>query len=100
MPIETVTRLSDTSARVNHLIPNDLSWSSYYSVVLVDEISSVVQLGTPIACPTPISNLELQSVVQIILGKAVTVSSHPVDTDSQPDGQCIHHWTTFRLLCT
>lgn len=100
MTIEAFTRLSDTIARVYHLIPSDLGYSSDYSVVMVDEISSVVQLGTPIACPKPISNLELQSVVQIILGKAVTVSAYSIDAVGIPDDLIPRSWTTFRLLCT
>jgi hypothetical protein len=97
MTVEIVTMAGENQARVNHTIPNDPTWSSYFSLVEV-VLPNTVKVGTPLACPTPLSNLEVQSIVQLILGRAVTVGAQPVDIiDKLEEKGCPRCWRTFDL---
>lgn len=101
MTVESLAMIGERGARVQHLIPNDLTWSSYFTLVEVIENSNTVIVKTPLACPQPISNLELQSVVQLILGKAVTVGAQAVDTrDHLEQMVCPRRWQTFEYAPT
>lgn len=101
MTVESLAMIGERGARVQHLIPNDLTWSSYFTLVEVIENSNTVIVKTPLACPQPISTLELQSVVQLILGKAVTVGAQAVDTcDHLEQIGCPRCWQTFEYAPT
>jgi len=95
MTVEIVTMSDDYGARVNHIIVNDPTWSSYFSLVEVI-LPNKVKVGTPLACPFPLSTIEVQSIVQLILRRPVTVSPQPVDSiDSVEEKGCPRCWQTF-----
>jgi hypothetical protein len=97
MTVEIVTMSGDYGARVNHTIPNDPMWRSFFSLVEV-VLPNMVKLGTPLACPEPLSNIEVASIVQLILRRPVTVGAQPVDTiDSVEEKGCPRCWQTFDL---
>lgn len=97
MTVEIVTMSGDYGARVNHTIVNDPTWSSYFSLVEV-VLPNMVQVGTPLACPSPLSTIEVQSIVQLILGRSVTVGAQPVDIiDKLGEKGCPRCWRTYEL---
>ena len=97
MTVEIVTMSGDYGARVNHTIPGDPLWGSYFSLVEV-VLPNTVKVGTPLICHQPLSNLEVQSVVQLILRRPVTVGDQPVDTiDSTEEKGCPRCWKTYDL---
>lgn len=102
MTVETVG-IKVRLARVEHSIPNDILWRSFFTLVeiIVDhergEITSV-KVGTPLSCPEPLSNLEVQSVVQLLTGRATRVGTQPTDTvDSVEEKGCPRCWKTYDL---
>lgn len=96
MPVEEYQQLSESTCKVTHSIPNDSTWGSYKTLILVDKGGVIVK--TPLACPRPLSNVEVQSVVQLLLGRAVTIGVSPVDTcDHFEEPGCPRCWQTYSM---
>ena len=97
MTVEIVTMSGDYGARVNHTIPNDPLWGSYFSLIEV-VLPNTVKVGTPLSCPAPLSTIEVQSIVQLILGRSLTVGAQPVDTIDEVGAKgCPRCWRTYEL---
>ena len=101
MTVEEYRLLTILTCRVTHTFPHDPTLAQYKTLVEVIEKSNTVIVKTPLACHQPISTLELQSVVQLILGKAVTVGAQAVDTcDHLEQIGCPRCWQTFEYAPT
>lgn len=96
MTVEIVTMSGERGARVNHTIPNDPTWGSYFTLIEVED--DHVHVGTPLACGIGISFIEIVSVVQLILGKVVTIQPQPVDTIVKLEEKgCPRSWATYEF---
>lgn len=97
MTVEAVKISGIMEATVSHTIPNDPIRGFYVSHVKID--GTKVKVGTPIACYEQLTNLEVQSVVQLILGRAVQVGPHlHQHYDSLEEGQGLRCWKAFSLI--
>lgn len=94
MTVEIVSMAGENQARVNHIIPNDPTWVSFFTLVEVDGFH--VKVGTPLACGSGLSLIEIVSVVQLILGRAVIIRPFPVDTIVKlEEAGCPREWRTY-----
>jgi len=95
VPVEIVKMEGEQGARVYHTIVNDPLWASY--ITLVEVKGDQVHVGTPLACGSGLSHLEIHSVVQLILGRAIIMRPTPVDTLVKFDDTKIREWKTYEL---
>ena len=98
MAVEAVD-IRGNLARVLHSIPDDPLWRSSYSLVeVVGDHSkgdtTTVKVGTPLVCPKRLSNLEVQSVVQLITGREARVGAEGM-CDSGEDKS--RYWRTYGI---
>jgi hypothetical protein len=97
MTIEVVKMEGFQRARVQYTLPNDptLGWH----ITRVEVVGDLVKVGTPLTSYQDLSILEVQSVVQLILGRAVQVEVNAVDQlDDVEINGCVRCWKTFRLV--
>jgi hypothetical protein len=98
--VEVVTRVGEYGARVHHIIPKDPLWGSYFSLVEVI-LPDKVRVGTPLACPQPLTNLEVQSVAQLLLECPITINPQPMDTiDDVGEKGCPRCWRAYEYSNT
>lgn len=96
MAVEIVKMEGTHSAKVYHNILNDPMLAGY--VTLIEVEGDQVRVGTPLACASGLSLLEIYSVVQLILGRAVVIKAEPVDTVvSVAEEGCPRDWKTYDL---
>lgn len=101
MAVNTLS-IKGKRAGVQHRSLDDPLWRMSYSFVelLEDPKEGIlkVKVGTPLACPKCLSNLEVQSVVQLITGREVRVGEQPVDTCTlMEDPFHSRCWKTYEL---
>jgi len=85
------------ACKVTHSFPEDPTMGIYRTLIMVDESSNTVHVGTPLACPQAINHVEVHAVVQLLLGRIVTVEAQSIDTvDTVSDG-CPRCWKTYEL---
>lgn len=97
---ELVSSSSGKAARVYHFTEDDPTCASWVSMVEV-LISTHVRVGTPLACPYPLSSLEVQSVAQLLLGSQVTINPQPMDTiDDVGEKGCPRCWRAYEYSST
>jgi hypothetical protein len=97
MTIEVVKMEGKSGALVHHTIPDDPTWGSYISRVEVEDHR--VRVGTPRACYQPLSNFELTSIVQLIVGRVVLIGLEATDEVDSFEGRDrkLRTWKTFDL---
>lgn len=93
MPVEVVQMEGFQRARVHFTLPNDPTPGWYISRIEV--VADLVKVGTPLASYQDLTLLEVQAVVQLILGRAVQVDADVLD---RLDDECVMSWKTFRLV--
>jgi hypothetical protein len=96
MTVETVRMEWFQPARVQYTLPNDptLGWHTTY----IEVVGDLVKVGTPLTSYRDLSNLEVQSVVQLILGRAVQVEVNALDQLEDVKDNCVRCWKTFRFV--
>lgn len=96
MAVEIVKMEGTHSAKVYHTFSQDVTWGSYITLVEVE--GDQVRVGTPLACNSGLTTLEVYSVVQLILGKAVVIDPTPLDVIvSVEEEGCPRDWKTYRV---
>jgi len=99
MTVEKVelTGLSNPTFRVYHSFPEDPTLGMYVSMVEVIEESNQIRVGTPLICSRPLNPIEVQSLVQLLLGKHCEVETEPIDTIDTLEDTCPRCWKTYEL---
>lgn len=98
MTVEEYHMLSEHTCKVVHSIPGDPTMGVYRTLLMVVESANIVIVKTPLACPQPISNVEVQSAVQLLLRRPVTVGTEELDKcDHLDEPGCPRCWQTFGI---
>lgn len=86
------------SYRVTHTVQDDPTRSTYLTLVMVDDVTKLVHVGSPLSCPQALSHLEVTSLVQILLGRSVLIGENPTDQiDTVDSNNCPRCWKTYQL---
>lgn len=100
MTIEKVELAGPThypTFRVYHSFSEDPTMGAYVSIVEVFEDSNQIRVGTPLACCRPLNPIEVQALVQLLLGRHCEVGSEPLDTIEVLEDNCPRRWKTYML---
>lgn len=83
--------------RVYHSSEEDPTMGLYVSIIEVIEDNNQIRVGTPLICPSPLNQIEVQSLVQLLIGRVCEVGSEPIDTIEILEGDCPRLWKTYLL---
>jgi hypothetical protein len=95
-----ITRLYVTgnlSARVIQELEEDPTMGSYSHLIEVVGTTGhqTVRVGAPLAAQLPLTHVEITSVVQLLVGRLVTVAELPKDEVDQVDRPMFVRWRTY-----
>jgi hypothetical protein len=83
--------------RVYHRFKEDPTMGMYVSLVEVIEDDNQIRVGTPLICSKPLNPIEVQSLVQLLLGRHCEVETEPLDTIDLIQDSCPRCWKTYEL---
>jgi hypothetical protein len=83
--------------RVYHSSEEDPTMGLYVSIVEVLEDNNQIRVGTPLICPSPLNPIEVQSLVQLLIGRHCEIETEPIDTIDSLQDSCPRCWKTYKL---
>ena len=90
---ELTGQASSLVGRVYHSDKTDPTMGMY--VTMVEVVGDQVRVGTPLISHWSLSNVEVQSVVQLLTGREARVGTQPTDEIVNVEGSCPRCWKTY-----